>query len=105
MQAVQPVFISTELLIQQVHNHNKNQIFQHSWSLAAKSLEIQSRHPTPSFNGPNETTELEEPIRLYIRQTAFYEKVLKAIPPFGPRGSKPRKATCFWQGPEGGAEQ
>lgn len=35
--------------------------------------------PTPIFNGPYETTELEEPIRQYIRETALYEKVLEAM--------------------------
>lgn len=51
---------------------------------------------------PNEATELEAPIRLYIRETALHEKVLEAIPPSGPRGSKPWLATCFWKGAEGG---
>lgn len=44
--------------------------------------------PTPIFNGPNEATELEAPIRLYIREAALYEKVPEAIPPSGPGGSK-----------------
>lgn len=58
--------------------------------------------PTPTFNGSNEAAEPEEPIRLYIKETALHENVLEAIPPSVRGGSKPQMATCFWQGPEGG---
>lgn len=70
---------------------------------ASKSAkDTQLLPPTPIFNGSNEAAELEEPIRLYIKETALHENALEAIPPSGPQGSKPHMATCFWQGPEGG---
>lgn len=45
--------------------------------------------PAPIFNAPDEATELEEPIRLYIKETAVHETVLEAIPPlWAPGGMK-----------------
>lgn len=69
-----------------IQTHDKNLILQCLWSptgnisYAEDTVDL----PTPIFNGPNEATEPEAPIRLYIREAALYEKVLEAIPPWNP---------------------
>lgn len=73
-----------------IQTHDRNLILQCLWSPAGNSSYAEDTVdlPTPIFNGPNEATEPEAPIRLYIREAALYEKVLQAIPPSGPGGSK-----------------
>lgn len=58
-------------------------------------LPVRKTLPAPAYDRPEKATELEGPIRLYIGGTALHEKALKASPPSGPGGSRPRIATCF----------